>query len=81
MEHHFSPFISPYRESFNNEHILVRLLEDWRNKLDNINVVGVFSTDLSKAFDCIPHDLLVAILNVYGFNKDTVAYIYQYLKK
>ena len=37
-------------------------------------------TDLSKAFDCIPQDLLVAKLDAYGFNRDTVAYVYSYLK-
>ena len=79
MEHHFSPFISAYRKSFSTEHVLNTLLEDWRNKLDN-NVAGAFSTDLSKAFDCIPHDLLVNKLDAYGFNRDTVAYIYSYLK-
>ena len=80
MEHHFSSFISANRKSFSTDHVLIRLLEDWRNKLDNNNVVGAILTDLSKAFDCIPHDLLVAKLDAYGFNRDTVAYIYSYLK-
>ena len=80
MERHFSPFISAYRKSFSTEHVLNTLLEDWRNKLDNNNVAGAFSTELSKAFACIPHDLLVTKLDAYGFNRDTVAYIYSYLK-
>ena len=57
MEHHFSPFISAYRKSFSTEHVLIRLLEVWRNKLDSNNVVGAVLTDLSEAFDCITHDL------------------------
>ena len=37
--------------------------------------------DLSKAFDCIPHDLLVAKLHAYGLSEDTVTFIYSYLKR
>ena len=80
MEHHFSPFISAYRRSFSTEHVLIRLLADWRNKLDNNNVAVTVLTDLSKAFDCIPYQLLVAKLDADGFNRDTVACIYSYLK-
>ena len=79
MEHHFSPFTSAYRKSFSTKHVLIRLLEDWRTKLDN-NVVRAVLTDLSKAFDCIRHDLLVTNLDTFGFNRDTVAYVYSYLK-
>ena len=81
MEQDFSPFLSAYRKSFSTEHVLIRLLQDWRNKLDNNNVVDAVLTVLSKAVDCIPHDLLVAKLDAYGFNRDTAAYIYSYLKR
>ena len=37
--------------------------------------------DLSKAFDCIPHDLLVAKLHAYDLSNDTVTFIYLYLKR
>ena len=46
--------------------------------MDNNNVVGAVSIDLSKALDCIIHDLLLAKLDAYRF---IVAYIYSYLKK
>ena len=36
--------------------------------------------DLSKAYDCIPHNLLIAKLYAYGFSDKTVTFIYSYLK-
>ena len=37
--------------------------------------------DLSKAFNCIPHDLLVAKLHAYGLTEDAVTFVYSYLKR
>ena len=35
---------------------------------------------MSKAFDCIPHDLLAARLHAYGLSKDAVTFVHSYLK-
>ena len=48
--------------------------------LDNNYFIGAVLMDLSKAFDCIPHDLLIAKLAAHGFDKKMVCYIYSYLK-
>ena len=36
--------------------------------------------DLSKAFDCIPHDLIISSLAAYLFDKNILSSIYPYLK-
>ena len=60
--------------------MLIRLLEEWRQQLDNINkVVGGAFMDLSKAFDCVPHDLLIPKLAAYSVDEDLLMYIYSYL--
>ena len=79
MNNLFSSFISAYRESYNTQHVLIRLIEEWRKILDNNYFIGAILMDLSKAFDCIPHDLIIAKLAAYGFDKNMICYIYSYL--
>ena len=57
------------------------MIEEWRVKLDNDNIVGAILMDLSKAFDCIPHDLLIAKLHAYGLDENALVLIYSYLKR
>ena len=75
------PFLSAYRKNYNTQSVLIRLIEEWNKHLDNNEFAGDVLMDLSKAFDCIPHDLLIAKLSTYGFDKTTLKYIYSYIKK
>ena len=59
----------------------MRLIEDWKASLDNKRLVGTVLVDLSKAFDCIPHDLLIAKLHAYGLTTEAFAVLYSYLKR
>ena len=67
---------SAYQRNYSTQHVLIRLLEAWREGLDNNFVVGGVFMDLSKAFDCIPHDQLIAKLKAYGFDDYLVYYLY-----
>ena len=75
-----SQFLSAYRKNFSCQNVLLRLIEQWRQYLDNNKVVGAVLMDLSKAFDCLPHELLIAKLEAYGLDRQVVKLIYSYLK-
>ena len=44
------------------------LLEKWKRAVDSGQMFGALLTDLSKASDCLDHELLIAKLNEYGFS-------------
>ena len=54
-----SNFVSAYRKHYSGNHVLISLIENWEKNLDNNKIVGAISMDSSKAFDYIPHDLLM----------------------
>ena len=80
MNVYSSPFVACYRENYNTQHVLIRFLEEWRSYLDKNYFVGAIITDISKAFDCIPRNLLIAKLEAYGFDNYTIPYVYSYLE-
>ena len=80
MNNLFSPFISAYRESYNTQHVRIRLIENWRNNLDNNYFIGVVLMELSMTFDWDSYGLVIAKLAAYGFGKNMMCYIYSYLK-
>ena len=55
------------------------MLEKWREAIDNGGCFGALLTDLSKAFDCLLHDLLIAKLHAYGFDMKSLRFMHSYL--
>ena len=66
----FSPNMSGFLRGHSTATALIKLTDDWRKSLDEKQEVGVVAIDLSKAFDCICHNLLLAKLKAYGL-RDT----------
>ena len=56
------------------------MLEQWRADLRDSKIVGAVLMDLSKAFDCMSHNLLLAKLKAYNFSTSSVNLIQSYLK-
>ena len=77
--HYFSDFLCGYRQGFSTQHALIKLIEKWRQSLDSRGYCGTVLMDLSKAFDTINHELLIAKLHAYGFNKESLELILDYL--
>ena len=76
----FSKYQCGFRKGYNAQHSLIAMTEKRRKFLDIGGHAGAPLTDLSKAFDCINHELLIAKLHAYGFDNDALKFIYSYLK-
>ena len=68
-----------FRKAHSTQHALFRLFQAWQKELDNSRNVGTILMDLSNAYECIPHDLLIAKLEAYGLNKISLNILFDYL--
>ena len=77
------PLLSKYqcgfRKGFSSQHCLLAMLEKWKNAVDKGKVFGALLTDLSKVFHCLPHELIIAKLNAYGFELPALKLMHSYL--
>ena len=58
---------------------LLTLLEKWKWAVDRGQIFGSLLTDLSKAFDCLSHELVIPKLNTFGFNLPTLNLVHDCL--
>ena len=65
----------------NAQNCLLAMIEKWCKTLYEHSKIGAVLTDFSQTFDCIDHNLLIAKLYVYGFEKQIINFIYSYLTK
>ena len=78
FEAYFSNFLTGFRKNHNTQHSLLKMLELWKEALDKGKSVDAIFMDLSKAFDALHHDLLIAKLEAYGFSENSLNYIQSY---
>ena len=79
FNHILSKWQCGFRKSFSTQHCLLVMTEKWWKCLDKGGVNGAILTDLSKAFDCISQDLLIAKLAAYGLDYQSLRIIESFL--
>ena len=64
--------LTAYRKNNSCETALLSLTENWKLALDEHKVVGILSTDMSKAFDSLYHPVTLAKLRAYGVEESSL---------
>ena len=68
-----------FRKAHSTQHALFKLPQSWQQVLDNRGFIVTILMDLSKVYDCIPHNLLIAMLECYGVDKASLRILLVYL--
>ena len=79
LDNKLSKFQCGLKKGYGTQHSLSLMLEIWKGATDNNKAFGALLTDLSKAFDCLSHDLLIAKLHAYGLDIDSLNILQDYL--
>ena len=79
FENIFNDYLCAFRLGHGYQTTLLRLLEDWKQTLDSNQYVAAILMNLPKAFDCLPHDILLCKLSAYGLTDDAVKLMSSYL--
>ena len=74
-----SPYLCRYKKGFNTQYTLLSLIEKWKKTTGNKGFAGGVLMDLSKAFDTLNHQLLIAKRHAYGFGKESLMLLLSYL--
>jgi hypothetical protein len=77
----FHPFLAAFRAGYGCQSTLLKIIEDWKRALDENKYVAAILMDLSKAFDCLPHDLLLLKLKHYGLGNAALGLLESYLSE
>ena len=74
-----SPKLCGFRKGHSTQYALIDLIEKWRKGINDGDIVGTILLDVSKAYDCLPHDLIIAKLAAYGFDESSLTLLHSYL--
>ena len=81
IETFLSKWLCGYRKGYNAQYALTAMVERLKECLDGKGIYGAILMDLSKAFDTINHELLIAKLNAYGFGEGALQIVLSYFSE
>ena len=67
-----SKYQSRFRRGFTAQNCLLAMLEKWKSSVDKWKAFGILLPDLSKTFDCLSRELIVAKLDAYRFSQSVL---------
>ena len=68
LRNFFSKFQCGFRQGISEQYCFLAMIEKWKKCVDKGKTSGALLRDLSKVFDCLPQDLIIAKLYAYGFS-------------
>ena len=68
-----------FHKAHSTQHALARLLQKRQKELDSSGIIGAILIDLSKAYDSLPHNLILAKLEAYELDTNSLRFLFDYL--
>ena len=78
MNNFLNMLLSRFHKAHSIQHA-IKLLRAWQKTLDNLGIIGTILMGLSKAYDCLPYDLLIAKREAYGIDRYNLRLSMNYL--
>ena len=75
----YNSSLSAFRTGYSCQHVLLDLVDKWRQAKESKQIPGLLLADLSKAFDSLPHSLILSKLKAYGMDYNSVVFLSDYL--
>ena len=79
MNNFLNVLLCGFCKAHSTQHALFKLLQTFQKELDNLGFIGTMLMDLPKAYDCLPHDLLIAKLGAYRLDRSSLRLLIDYL--
>ena len=72
MNNFLNELLCGFLQAHITQHALFKLLQTWQKGLDSSGFIGTILINLSKAYDCLPHDLLITKLGTCGLDRSSI---------